>query len=69
MATSPPPALKLPTMNLTISDPATAIAVAALNALQAWFQFLATPEGQKVSEDVRKLTWDPLVALIPKPKS
>lgn len=56
-------------MNITISDPATAVAVAALNALAAYYQFAATPEGQKEAEDIRKLTLDPLVALIPKPKT
>ena len=55
-------------MNITISDPITAITVAALNAFGAYCQFLVTPEGQAFAADTRKLTWDRLVALIPQPK-
>lgn len=54
-----------PGINLSVSDPVTAIATAALDAFTAYCNFLCTPEGQKFAADARKLTWDRLVSLIP----
>ncbi len=52
-------------LNLSVSDPVTAITTAALNAFTAFCNYLCTPEGQKQAADVRQLTLDRLVELLP----
>jgi hypothetical protein len=53
-------------MTIPISDPVSALTTAALNAFAEYCKYLCTPEGQKFAADVRQLTLDRLLNLLPK---